>query len=146
MDRPKNPAQPLKRSWEEEGLEFELTDFDDARRVLDSESLSPFDVATIVPPEHWVKARRPRVPTDRALTGRTIDWLLRLPAEVRPQHLSTQFPRIANALAEASPDRVQFRAALDALLSDKRKGRQGFPAPVHQELLALRDFSANGTR
>jgi len=145
MDHTKNPTPPPK-PWEGEGFDFELTDFDDARRVLDSESLSPFDVATIVPPEHWVKARRPRVPTDRALTGRTIDWLLRLPAAIRPQNLSTQFPRIANALAEASSDRVQFQAALDALLSDTRRGRQGFPAPVHQELLALRDFSASATR
>jgi hypothetical protein len=146
MDHTKNVAPPSKPSWEDEGFEFELTDFDDARRVLDSESLSPFDVATIVPPEHWAKARRPRVPTDRALAGRTIDWLLRLPAHLRPQHLSTQFPRIANALAEASADRVQFQAALDALLSNTRKGRQGFPAPVHQELVALRDFSVSGTR
>jgi hypothetical protein len=146
MDRTKNQTLPAKRSWEDEGFEFELTDFDDAKRVLDSESLSPFDVATIVPPEHWAKVRRARVPTDRALTGRAIDWLLRLPAGVRPQNLSTQFPRIINALADAWRDRAEFQAALEALLSDQRKGRQGFPAPVHEELVALRDFSASATR
>jgi len=145
MDRTKSPPLPSKDS-RDEGFDFELTDFDDARRVLDNESLSPFDVATIVPPEHWAKVRRPRVPTDRALTGRAIDWLLRLPAALRPQHLSTEFPRITNALAEASRNPMQFQSALDALLSDGRKGRRGFPALVHQELVALRDFSANARR
>ena len=138
MDQPKKQSASPSPPWKDEGFEFELTDFDEARRILDSESLSPFDVAAVVPPEHWEKVRRRRVPTDRALTGRGIDWLLALPAPLRPQNLSLQFPRIVNALAEAWPEPERCRAALDGLLCDGRKGRQGFPPEVHQELVALR--------
>ena len=44
------PARP---SWHDEGLDFEPTDFGEARRVLDNESISQFDVATVVSPGHW---------------------------------------------------------------------------------------------
>ena len=142
MDQPKKQSALPSPSRQDEGFEFELTDFDEARRILDSESLSPFDVAAVVPPEHWEKIRRRKVPTDRALTGRAIDWLLALPATLRPQNLSLQFPRIANALAEAWPEPKQYRAALDNLLCDGRKGRRGFPVAVHQELVALRSCLA----
>ena len=142
MDHPKKQSVTASSSWQDEGLEFELTDLDEARRILDTESLAQFDVAALVPPGHWEKLRRPKLPTDRALTGRAIDWLLGLPATLRPQNLSLQFPRITNALAEAWPEAKRCQAALDALLCDGRKGRQGFPFEVHQELLALRSCLA----
>jgi hypothetical protein len=124
----------------DEGFEFELTDLDEARRVLDSESMSQFDVATVASPAQWKRIRRVPLPTDRALGGRAIDWLLSLPASVRPQHLSSRFPRIANALAELWDDPEERRTSLDKLLGDGRKGRKGFPPEVHHELTALRDW------
>ena len=144
MDPPKTPPAPPPSPSPvspEDALEFELTDFEDARRVLDSESMSQFDVATNVPPSHWQRLRRRSLPTDRALTGRAIDWLLSLPPTLRPQQLSRQFPRIANALAEVWHEPVQCHAALDKLLGDGRKGRKGFPAAVRDELVALRNWT-----
>jgi hypothetical protein len=142
MDQPKKQPVSPSSSWHDEGFDFELTDFNEARRILDSGSLSQFDVAAVMPPEHWEKLRRRKVPTDRALTGRAIDWLLALPATLRPQNLSLQFPRITNALAEVWPEPERCQAALDELLCDGRKGRQGFPVAAHQELVALRSCLA----
>jgi hypothetical protein len=122
---------------QDEGLEFELTDFEEARRILDSESASQF----FVPPEHWTRLRRGTLPTDRALTGRAIDWLLALPPTQRPQNLSVLFPRITNALAEVWHEPQQCQAALDKLLRDGRKGRKGFPFVVRDELIVLRNWT-----
>jgi hypothetical protein len=140
MDRSKKPTSPESFS-EDEGFEFEITDFGEARRILDSESLSQFDVATTVPSGHWERIRREKLPTDRALTGRAIDWLLALPPPLRPQNLSSQFPRIANALAEVWYEPHECQAALDKLLCGDRKGRKGFPAAVRDELIALRNWT-----
>ena len=137
--QPGSAATPL----QDEGLEFELTDLEEARRVLDSESLSQFDVFSIGSQggDRWKRMRRPKLPTDRALGGRAIDWLLGLPESVRPQHLSAQFPRIANAIAEVWEDPGERQVSLDKLLGDGRKGRKGFPPEVHRELVALRDWT-----
>ncbi|MEP7300148.1 MAG: hypothetical protein ABI699_01360 [Caldimonas sp.] len=141
MDPPKKQPGSPASTWQDEGLEFELTDFGDAKRVLDDESISQFHVATLDSPEHWKRARRAKLPTDRALSGRTIDWLLSLPSGLRPQKLSSQFPRVANALAEAWGEPHECQAALDKLLHSERKGRKGFPPEVNYELIALRDWA-----
>jgi len=125
----------------DDGLDFELTDFDEARRILDSESMSQFDVATVVPPEHWKKLRRGNLPTDRALTGQALDWLLGLPPALRPENLTSQFPRITNALAEVWDEPLLFAAALEQLLCDRRKDRKGFAGAVRGELVALRNWT-----
>jgi len=142
MDPHKKPPVPPAPSSQDEGLEFELTDLEEARRVLDEESMSQFDVISLGSQEgdQWKRMRRPKLPTDRALSGRGIDWLLGLPASVRPQHLSTRFPRIANALAEIWNDPEERLAAIDKLLGDGRRGRKGFPPEVHHELVALREW------
>ena len=143
MDPHKKPPVPPAPSPQDEGLEFELTDLEEARRVLDEESMSQFDVISLGSQEgdQWKRMRRPKLPTDRALSGRGIDWLLGLPASVRPQHLSTRFPRIANALAEIWDDPEERGAAIDKLLGDGRRGRKGFPPEVHHELAALREWT-----
>ena len=141
MDQLKKPSISPASSWQDEGLEFELTDLEEARRILDSESVLQFDVATVVPPEHWKRLRRESLPTDRALTGRAIDWLLALPPTLRPHNLTQQFPRIANAVAEVWDEPQQCQAALDRLLCDGRKGRKGFPVAVRDELMALRNWT-----
>lgn len=125
----------------EDGFEFELTDIDEARRILDADSLSQFDVASVASPDHWKRLRRAKLPTDRALTGQAIDWLTALPPALRPDQLSRQFPRITNALAEVWHEPDECQVALDRLLGDERKGRQGFPRDVHAELKALRDWT-----
>jgi hypothetical protein len=141
MDQRRKPSISPSSSSADEGFEFELTDLEEARRILDSESVSQFDVATVVPQEHWKRLRRGSLPTDRALAGRAIDWLMALPPSLRPHSLSQQFPRITNALAEVWDDPQQCQGALDRLLCDARKGRKGFPAAVRDELIALRNWT-----
>ncbi len=140
MDPTKKESDPPESTWQDEGLEFELTDLGDARRVLDEESISQFDVAAIESPAHWKRVRRDPLPTDRALSGQTIDWLLSLPADLHPQHLSTQFPRIANALATVWADPEERQVTLEKLVNSQRKGRKGFPREVQNELAALHDW------
>ncbi len=144
MDPPKKPPPappaPPESDWGE-GLEFELTDIDEARRILDAESVSQFDVSGFDRPEHWKRIRRVSLPTDRALTGKAIDWLMALPTALRPQLLSRQFPRIVNALAEVWDQPELCHAAFARLLADERKGRKGFPGGVHDELEALRNWT-----
>ncbi len=140
MDPPKKPPASPESIWGE-GFEFELTDIDEARRILDAESISQFDVSGFDRPEHWKRLRRASLPTDRALTGQAIDWLMALPTALRPQLLSRQFPRVVNALAEVWSEPELCQAAFDRLLCDTRKGRKGFPPAVHDELEALRNWT-----
>ena len=141
MSLPEPQPAAAESGWQAEGFEFELTDIAEARRILDAESISQFDVAGIERPAHWKRLRRPSLATDRALTGQAIDWLLALPPSLRPQLLGRQFPRIVNALAEVWHEPEHCQAAFDRLLCDARKGRKGFPAAVHDELEALRNWA-----
>ena len=141
MDQSKQPSVSASSFPQEEALEFELTNIEEARRVLDAGSLTQFDVASVVRPEQWKRLRRRSRPTDRALTGQAIDWMLDLPSALRPQNLSVQFPRITNALAEVWLEPQQYQAALNKLLCDGRKGRNGFPDAVRHELAALRSWT-----
>lgn len=141
MDPAEKPPTAPDSRWQEEGLEFELTDIEEARRILDGESISQFDVATVVPPEQWKRLRREKLPSDRALTGAALDWLTALPPALRPHHLSRHFPRIVNALAGVWEEPEECQAALDGLLFSERKGRKGFPPAVHAELVALRNWT-----
>ena len=140
-DQPMTQSALQPSSRQDEGFEFELTDLEEARRILDGESVSQFEVARLMPAEHWEKRRRGKLATDRALTGVAIDWLLSLPPTLRPQHLARQFPRISNALSEVWHEPEQLRAAFDRLLCDRRIGRRGFPAAVRDELLALQRWT-----
>lgn len=119
-----------------DALEFELTDFTDARQALDE--LPPgVGTARTLEPGYWESRRRKPEVTDRALTGAAIDWLLALPPELRPKTLCERFPRVANALAKAWPDPADRRAAMDRLANDDRGRRAGFPHPVRVEIEAL---------
>lgn len=116
-------------------IEFEPTDFEAARQVLDElpAGLDP----THGDPSYWLTRRRPPTAADRALTGRALEWMVTLPEAVHPQQLSRQYPRIANALATLWSDRREALQALDGLLVDRRGGRRGLPDAVQVELQAL---------
>ena len=125
------------------GFEFELTDFASAREALDDTSIAvAAEAACSADADYWVKRRRPRLATDRALAGSTIDWLLKLPEGLRPNKLSEQLPRLANQIADAWPDRERCLACLDDLLSDRRGGRRGLPYDVRSEVQSLHAFLA----
>jgi len=117
-------------------IDFELTDFEDARHVLDD---LPPGVAEIkhLQPGYWEEQRRKPVASDRALTGVAMDWVIGLPPALRPHAMCEQFPRVVNAIAGAWPDVTYAGQMLEHMISDYRGGRRGFPAAVQQELLAL---------
>lgn len=118
-------------------LEFEITDLGEARLALEELPAGVGRAATL-DPGYWRSRRREPVPGDRALTGAAIDWLLGLPAGLRPVVTGERFPRIVNSLARAWPTPDARDSVLRELLYDTRPGRAGFPPPVRQELEALR--------
>jgi hypothetical protein len=71
--------------------------------------------------------RYPRDPRPVPLNALTIDWILYLPAEVRPQLLGKRFPRIANILAAAWLRPEKFKARLHGFMHDKRGNRLTSP-------------------
>jgi hypothetical protein len=86
-------------------------------------------------PETYGRLRK-GAPANKVLP-RTLKWADELPAPLKPVALMRQFPRIANLIAAAWDDLVQFEIYMDSLLTDKRGGRKGFPASVIAELTAL---------
>ncbi|TCS99077.1 hypothetical protein EDC36_103140 [Tepidimonas ignava] len=73
------------------------------------------------------------------LLPQTEAWLRAVPGLSYPQALVTQFPRIANQLAEVRHDPEALRAAFHELLQDHRGSRRGFPFEVLMNLMALRE-------
>ncbi|WP_157615398.1 hypothetical protein [Rhizobacter sp. Root404] len=133
-----NPSRPAKPPASDNSFEFELTDFADAREALDNASIArAAEAARPAEPTDWSRRRRPRTASDRALTGAAIDWLLRMPPEVRPNRLSELMPRLVNQIAGAWSDKAWCLSALDDLLADKRGGRRGLPYQLREEVLKL---------
>ena len=129
---------PPKPAASDNSFEFELTDFAEAREALDNESIAlAAEAARPAEPTDWNRRRRPRTASDRALTGVAIDWLLRMPPEVRPNRLSELMPRLVNQIAAAWSDRTRCLSALDDLLTDKRGGRRGLPYELREEVRRL---------
>jgi hypothetical protein len=126
---PKSPA-PL------DALDFEITDFDEARRALDElpAGLAQMQQTT---PGFWEHKRRGPLPSDRALTGTAMDWVVALPPPIRPHSACEQFPRVVNAIAESWNDAPLCMRVLDHMINDYRGGRRGFPATVLAELGVL---------
>jgi len=113
-------------------IEFEFINVDDARK----EAEMPAAIVALekLLPGYWEEQRRPLTASDRALTGKAIDWLMTLPAKARPRALSEQFPRIANHLAEHWSELGGVQLALMRLLADERGGRKGFSLQIQQEI------------
>ena len=132
---------PSPKSGSPDSIDFELTDFDEARHALDELPAGVREVHRLAP-GYWEQRRRGPVPTDRALAGTTLDWLLRLPPRVQPRHLAERYPRVVNAIASTWGDRQRSVAVLDDLIVDHRGGRRGFSPDVDAELHALRDYRA----
>jgi hypothetical protein len=128
--------QPPKPPAQLEALDFEITDFDEARRALD-ELPAGLLVMQQKTPGHWEHRRRGVLPSDRALTGTAMDWIVALPATIRPHTTCEQFPRVANAIAESWEDVPLCKRVLEHMLHDYRGGRRGFPATVQAELSML---------
>ena len=126
-------------------IEFELADFDEAREALDA---LPPGVAEVrrLSPGYWEQRRRQVMPTDRALTGVSLEWLTRLPPKVRPGRAAERYPRVVNQIAQTWASGAQCTATFDDLLVDHRGGRHGFPYDVEVELKGLREYRRVLTR
>jgi hypothetical protein len=116
-----------------DALDFEITDFDEARRALD-ELPAGLQQMQQKSAGYWDHKRRGALPSDRALTGTAMDWVVSLPPTIRPHSTCEQFPRVANAIAESWSDARLCKSVLDHMLNDYRGGRRGFPATVQAEL------------
>lgn len=66
----------------------------------------------------------------------TLQWVVRLPADLRPSALR-EFPHVLNKLAALWADDEACGEYLESLLIDYRGGRQGFPRAALSELIAL---------
>lgn len=128
--------EPPKPSPSLDSLDFEITDFDEARRALNE---LPAGLAQVqqTTPGFWDQKRRVTLPSDRALTGAAMDWVVALPPTIRPHTTCEQFPRVVNAIAVAWGDVPLCMRVLDHMINDYRGGRRGFPATVQAELAML---------
>lgn len=81
--------------------------------------------------------RSARNPRDSTLSKLAEEWRDRLSPRLQTRSLCDRYPRIANHIALCWSDRTLTRRLLEQLLHDRRGGRQGFPAPVRAELVAL---------
>jgi hypothetical protein len=77
---------------------------------------------------------------DNVLSATALAWSRQLPRRCHPKHTLELYARIANRLASCWSDPGAGRAVFDDLLLDRRGGRRGFPPPVREELLLLRDL------
>jgi hypothetical protein len=123
-------------------MEFEPVSIDAARAALEE---LPSGVEQMLDhvPGYWQKVRRAPLTTDRALTGTAIDWLARLPPNVRPLATTERYARIVNAIARAWPHAEERTQLFDHLLNDRRTGRRGFPIDVEREISALCLFASS---
>lgn len=128
-----------------DSLDFEITDFSDARRSLDELPAGLAQLQRLREGGDWSASRRKSLPTDRALTGLAMDWVMALPPSLRPHTACEQFPRVVNAIATSWADRASSMRVLEHMIHDYRGGRRGFPRSVQAELSALLEHrSRNG--
>ena len=120
-------------------IDFEVTDFDAARRALEEPPAGVLEVQRLAR-GYWDTRRRAMRATDRAIASDTIAWLVKLPAPLQPLALAEKYPRVANTIAAIWSDCNKAVELLDSLLHDRRGGRLGFPYDVEVELRALRNY------
>jgi hypothetical protein len=131
FNRPPSRSSPPPGS-----IEFELTDIEDARASLEElpAGVNPFGRMQA---GFWESRRRPRMATDRALTGCSLQWLMELPPMLKPRGLSERFPRILNWISESWSDTDKSLDLFEHLLDDRRTGRRGFPEDIQHEIEML---------
>lgn len=120
-------------------MDFEPVSIDAARAALDE---LPQGMAAMLSNQYWEKVRRAPLATDRALTGRAMEWMGKLPPPLRPVITCERYARIVNSLAAAWGDPHARADCLEHLLNDRRRGRRGFPPDVERELRQLGQYAS----
>jgi len=92
------------------------------------------------------RQRAPAHPRERVLTQATLVWMESLPPDRQPHTLCHTYPRVANRIALCWGDHTLSGMLFADLLSNRRRGRRGFPAAVNAELFALRDLAGHGPK
>ena len=128
--------QPPRTSPPPGSIEFELTDIDDARAALDELPAGVNEYGRMQS-GFWEARRRPRMATDRALTGCSLQFLMQLPPMLQPRGLSERFPRILNWISASWAETEKALELFEHLLDDRRTGRRGFPADIQREIEML---------
>lgn len=102
-------------------IDFEVTDFGEARQVLDGLPAGLSEVHRMQPGFCEEQRMRP-VPSDRALTGAAMDWGIGLNPALRPRATCEQFPRVINVIAESWVDVAGSLRVLEHMSNDYRGG------------------------
>lgn len=90
-------------------------------------------------PSQWALQRRALRPDDKFVLADTQDLLEHLPAEVRPDRLALDYPRIVNEMRLRWTDTGSLMAYFTELTTDSRGNREGFSDEVLAEILALKE-------
>src|SRR5690606_41498484 len=120
-------------------------------RTKDDDTLEWIDMGVMVdmlrastlPPEQPAASRHaptepaPEVP--RRISPRALRLVELLPRGVRLYETRLKYPHVVERLAEASHDPRRFAREIDDLTLDDRPNHAGFPSPVLNELINLRD-------
>jgi len=109
-------------------IEFERVTPAEARRVL-------VGTPRAAAPSDWPSRRAEQKP--ESLLPSTMQWIIDLPAEVRPYELARAFARIANRICERWADPTRATVYLKDLMISRRSHRMGFPPKVAKEIGAL---------
>ena len=118
-------------------FEFEKVSIDDARKAI--EDGGPAGHASVPRKAETWDAKRHGT-ADEPLSAETTAWLAELPVAVRPSQLALRYARLANRICETWKAPQHCLRLLDALMTDQRGGRRGFPLQVATELATLRDY------
>ena len=122
-----------------DGLEFEITSFDQAREAL--EELPPgMKARSRSDASDSTFRRKPIAARDRIVSPQAWSWLESLPSEVRPKALVVQFPHVVNQLALLWRSDAECLHHLRNLMVDQRGGRRGFPVAVADEIAKLYEW------
>ncbi|HJV63724.1 MAG TPA: hypothetical protein VJ743_22435 [Albitalea sp.] len=122
-------------------IEFELTDIDTARSALD-ELPAGVERAGQRGADYWAGRRRAPGHAERVLAASTLQWIARLPSELRPVATMQRYPWVVNRLAESWASAERCHRSFEDLLGDRRGGRRGFPFNVEAELRLIKQYRA----
>jgi len=74
----------------------------------------------------------------------SVKWVNAFPPESRPSALASEYPRICNLIAAQWNDHRGAPKLFEALLSDHRGGRAGFPPAVTRDLTMVQAYWYSG--